>query len=86
MPPVKHPLSWAALVILTLATVTGHYWIWGALILYWAYTSLQGGEAFLIETIGRAQNPGLFWLIIAMWAVFGLWYVLADLPWRLGLA
>ena len=72
-----------ALVVLAVASYYEWYWVWGVLFVFWAATSIQGGQAFIVENIGRRQNPVLFWLITAMWGGFGAWYVWADLTWRL---
>ncbi len=73
-------LVFAALV---LATFRDWYWMWGLLFLFWSVQGLQLGHVFLIEDITRDEHAVLFWLISAMWAGFGLWYVYADLVWRL---
>ena len=73
----------AALVVLWIASYYEWYWVWGILFVYWAAISIQGGQAFIVETISRRQNPVLFWLITIMWGGFGVWYVWADLSWRL---
>lgn len=72
-----------ALVVLGVASYYEWYWVWGILFVFWAVTSIQGGQAFIVENISRRQNPVLFWLITVMWGGFGAWYVWADLSWRL---
>lgn len=72
-----------AIVVLTIATVMTWYWVWGLLFLYWAVGGVRIGEAFIIETIHREDNPVLFWAITAAWSGFGLWYVITDLVWRI---
>lgn len=79
----SHPLSFLTVAALLLATVFEHYWIWGLLFLWWAYTSWQTGEAFVLETIRIQDNAPLFYMITLMWAGFGLVYALQDLAWRL---
>ena len=68
-----------ALPVLVLATVMGWYWVWGCLFLYWVWPALRSGQAYLIEPIERARDPLLFWLVNALWAGFGLWYIVTDL-------
>lgn len=72
-----------AIAALAVASYYEWYWLWGLLFAYWAAISMQGGQAFIVETIERADNPILFWLIVTMWGGFGIWYVWADLSWRL---
>ena len=73
----------AAIVILVAATYVEWLWVWGVLFVYWAAVSIYSGDAFVVETVERADNALLFWLITAMWGGFGLWYIWADLSWRL---
>ena len=73
-------LVFAALVI---ATLREWYWLWGLLFLFWSIQGFRSGHAFLIEDISREDHPLLYWLISAMWAGFGLWYLYADLVWRI---
>ena len=75
-------LSWLVLLALIVATVREWYWLWGLLFLFWSVQGLRSGHAFLVEDIGREEHPALYWVITAMWAGFGLWYVYADLVWR----
>ncbi|MEM7428208.1 MAG: hypothetical protein AAF441_19125 [Pseudomonadota bacterium] len=77
-------LTGLALAVLVLATVREWYWLWGLLFIFWSIQGLRSGQAFLIEDISRDDDPVLYWLISAMWAGFGLWYVYADLVWRIG--
>ena len=79
---VKWP-TLVALPLLILATVMSWHWIWGCLFLYWALPALRSGEVYLVEPIERARDPLLFWIITAMWAGFGLWWIVTDLLWRL---
>lgn len=79
----SHSLSCIAVAVLLLATLFEHYWIWGLLFLWWAYTSWQTGEAFVLETVRVQDNAPLFYLIILMWAGFGILYASQDLAWRL---
>ncbi len=76
-------LTVAALGGLSAATMRQWYWVWGLLFVYWGVIGIRSGSAFLIEDISRAEHPALFWLISAMWTSFGVYYVYADLPWRL---
>ncbi len=76
-------LTVIAIVVLTVATIMSWYWVWGLLFIYWAVGSIRIGEAFVVETVHREDNPVLFWIISAMWAGFGLWYVITDLALRI---
>ena len=80
----EHKLLTAlALVVLVIATAREWYWLWGLLFVFWSIQGFRTGSAFLIEDISREDYPVLYWLISAMWAAFGLWYLYADLIWRI---
>ena len=49
----------------------------------WAFRFLANTRLSKVEDISRAEHPALFWLISAMWTGFGVYYIYADLPWRL---
>lgn len=78
----KKLLTIAVFAALVVATIRDWYWLWGLLFLFWSIQGLRTGEVFLIEDIQREDHPVLYWLITAMWAGFGIWYVYADLVWR----
>ena len=79
---VKWP-TLAALPILAFATYFEWYWVWGLLFIYWGISSTLAGEAFVVEPLYRGRNPVLFWLVSVVWVIFGLWYVVSDLPMRI---
>ena len=72
-------LTLIGLPILLFVSFNGNYALWGILFVYWGVVSMRTGEAFLLEPISRDHDPGLFWIITAMWIAFGGWYVLADI-------
>ena len=78
--------QWAsvvALAVLIVATAFEWYWVWGVLFVYWAAVAITSGETYLVQSVFRRDNPVLFWLLVAMWAAFGLWYVIGDVVARL---
>ena len=78
----KKLLTGLVLAVLVVATVREWYWLWGLLFLFWSVQGIRSGQAFLVEDIAREDHPLLYWLISAMWAGFGLWYLYSDLIWR----
>ena len=78
----KKLLTGLVLAVLVVATVREWYWLWGLLFLFWSVQGMRSGQAFLVEDIAREDHPLLYWLISAMWAGFGVWYLYSDLVWR----
>lgn len=77
-----HTVQWlsvTALAVLVITTMLEWYWVWGLLFVYWAAAAVAVGETYLVETVHRSNSPILFWSINAMWAVFGIWYLIDDL-------
>lgn len=68
------------IVALVIATLLNWLWIWGLLFLFWSVQSLLLGRVYLIGYIRQSSNPGLYWLITAMWAGFAFWYIYDGLP------
>ncbi len=58
-----------ALAVLLFATPMGWQWVWGILFLYWAVSGIVTGHAFVVQTVQRAENPVLFWLISVTWLI-----------------
>ena len=78
----NHPLTWATVLALLLATWFEHFWVWGALFLWWSYTSYLAGEAFIGEIVTRRENPPLFFTVTVMWFGLGILYIVQDFAWR----
>lgn len=67
------------LLVLVVATYFDWNWVWGVLYFYWGALSLRTGEAFLVQTVWREDNPGLFWSVSAMWVILAVLVVMIDL-------
>ena len=72
-------INYLALPVLLAATVTGLYWVWGLLFVWWVVPTIMTGQAFLVFEINRGEDPLLFWAIAALWAVLGLMMIAASL-------
>lgn len=72
-------VNYAALPVLLAAAWLGWNWPWGLLFLWWAVPSILGGQAFLVGEIRRDTDPVLFWIVTALWALFGVLMIAADL-------
>lgn len=57
------------LILIWLATWFNLQWIWGILFLIWVVPDLMSGVTHFLEPIEKAENPILYWLIMASWLV-----------------
>lgn len=78
----NHPVTWATVLVLLMATWFQHYWIWGVLFLWWSITSYMAREAFIGEIVTHEENPPLFYVVTLMWLGFGAYYIVQDFAWR----
>lgn len=78
----SNPFTWVTVAILLLATAFNHFWVWGALFLWWSVTSFMAGQAFIGTVIARRDNPPLFFVVTAMWLGLGGYYLVQDIAWR----
>ena len=67
------------LIIVTL--VTSWYWLWGLLMIFWAFMDLIQQQTWLSEPIVKDDAPVLFYLILVTWLGTGL-YFFSDLFFR----
>lgn len=65
-----------SLVLIYLSVLTGWYWLWGVLLLYWVANDLLFEQTWLSEVITRRSNPLLYHLILFTWLVFGFYLTL----------
>ena len=83
--PTINQLNWIALIVLLAATLFEHYWIWGALFLFWAVRSYYMRSVFLLTDIEADKSPALYWFVTVFWAGFGVLYLVWDILWRIGI-
>ncbi|RNC92736.1 MAG: VOC family protein [Allomuricauda sp.] len=72
------PIKWKALLGLGLVLVyviTEWSWIWGIFFAFWVFMDVRSGQTHLLEPIARKQNPVLYWLVLMMWALLGIYSV-----------
>ena len=74
--PVRALLS---LCLIYLATLMDWYWLWGALILFWATIDLLNDQVWLSEIVTRRANPVIFYMILFTWFLFGFYLLLIPL-------
>lgn len=80
----RKPKTIAALVLVLVSSALGLYSVWGVIFIAWVVASGQNGTTHLVEEIHRADNPLLFWLIAAMWGLFGLSMIAYDVAYFAG--
>lgn len=51
------------------------YWVWGILFLIWAFNDLLNRRTHLLDDIPRSESPILYWIIVLMWLLLGIWTV-----------
>lgn len=68
-----------ALAVLLVATWMNWIWIWGILFIYWAVPAFVTGEAHLVGSVSRDEQPVVFWLVTALWILLGVVTILLDL-------
>ncbi len=69
----------AALAVLTVATLAGHYWVWGLLFGWWVVQSVLTGTSFVVFPAERSSSRIAFWIITAFWLIIAIWYLVAGL-------
>ncbi len=67
------------LFAIVLAVLFDWGWAWGVLFLAWTITGIKSRETFFVERITRADNPGLYWTLIASWILLSLLLIGSDL-------
>lgn len=70
------PLRWKSMIALGAIGVGLYhdwYWIWGALLIIWALTDLRDRHTYLLEDIPRSESPFLYWIVVLMWLLMGIW-------------
>ena len=65
-----------SLALIYLSIVTGWYWLWGVLLLYWVANDMYFEQTWLSEVITRRANPVIYHLILFTWLVFGFYLIL----------
>jgi len=88
--PQKPPATryrWRALLGLALVYAAlgfDLYTLWAVVLLWWAATDIVKRETWFMETVKRAENAVVYWLLICTWLGFSALLVLLDVNpgWR----
>ena len=68
-----------ALIVLLGATALGWNWIWGIFFLVWSVQGIASGQAFVLQTVYRDENPVLFRVISLSWLALAVMTVVYDI-------
>lgn len=76
------PIRWKSLLALGLIGAGLYfqwYWIWGALLVIWAVMDFRSQRTYLLDDIPRSESPVLYWIVVLMWLVMGIWALSTSL-------
>ena len=76
---MSNPKALLSLLIIYMSVFTGWYWLWGVLLLLWAFQELSSGQVWLSETVFKSVNPVLYYVIVTTWVALGFYLVLSPL-------
>jgi len=77
----KKSIKWRTiigLVLVYLAFLLNLNWLWGLLFLIWVIPDLKNGVSYFMEPVYKAEQPVLYWLIMASWLLISF-YLMATL-------
>lgn len=80
--PSDTPIKWKVwlwFIAMLLISLFSWNWAWGILITVWALSALVAGEIHFIESVKRQDSPILYWSLVIVWALSGVYLVIADL-------
>lgn len=63
------------LIVILFAIIFNWNWMWGILFLIWVIPDIKKGYTFFIEPINKSDNPFLYWIIIVMWLLMGIYFL-----------
>ncbi|MFA8343176.1 MAG: hypothetical protein ACEPO8_09440 [Rhodothermaceae bacterium] len=70
-----------ALAAIIIALINNWDWLWGVLFLFWAINDLRNKSTYFVEPISRSENSFIYWVIIFMWIIFGIYKLIPDKFW-----
>lgn len=65
-----------ALILLLIATALNWSWVYGILFIAWAIADIVGGRVYFVEEVAKTANPILFWVIVILWLLLGVYSLL----------
>ena len=73
----------ASLIIIYVATLMNWYWLWGALLLFWAINDLITEQTWLSESVTKRDSPLIYYTIVITWLVFGFYLLISPFAYLL---
>ena len=68
------------LALIVLSIFSGWHWLWGLFFGIWVFLDLRSGHTHLMEPISKKTDPILYWIVVSVWTVLGV-YSLAYYLW-----
>lgn len=78
----RSPIRWKSMIALGLigaGIFYEWYWIWGVFCVVWALIDLRRKQTYLLEDIPKTEAPLLYWIVVTMWLILGIWGVSSSL-------
>ncbi|ETW97954.1 MAG: hypothetical protein ETSY1_20735 [Candidatus Entotheonella factor] len=75
-PPASKWKTVIALILLLVAIILNWSWVFGILFITWAIADMAAGRVYFVEEITKSANPVLFWTIVTLWLLLGLYSLL----------
>jgi len=69
-------MKWKTILALTaiaFSMIMDWYWIWGIIFLYWVIGDIKSGVSFIVEPIYKEVNPILYWIVVLLWSISGIY-------------
>lgn len=71
-------IKWKALTglgLIGISILTNWNWIWSIFFAVWVISDIKSGQTHMFEPISRAESPTLYWTIVLVWALIGLYSI-----------
>ncbi|WP_299550892.1 hypothetical protein [Seonamhaeicola sp.] len=74
----ENTFKWKAgigLLLIALSIFTNWYWVWGIFFAAWVLSDIKSGYTHMLEPISKAESPKLYWVVVIVWALVGIYSV-----------
>lgn len=72
---VRYWKTWAALLVIFIATFTGWYVAWSLLFIFWIVHSAKNKELFFVEKVEAKEAPFTFWTTLGCWLIVAIYMI-----------
>lgn len=70
---------WLWFIAMIIISIYSWNWAWGIWITAWGLSGLVAGEIHFIESVPRRSSPVLYWSLVIVWSLSGVYLMIADL-------